>query len=215
MIKKLFFTAIVLGFVAFGCNDEAKSDKDCEDKQDSTAVDKTATVDLETLYANPGEYVDKEVYVKATVDHVCKHGGKKLFVVQDDKSIRIHGTERFDEELIGKEVMVKAVFKEERIDSEYLAEWEAEVRETHKDDNAESIGTLEKIEAMKDSIADTENGYVSNYFMEFVDFKSKDCAGEHDKKDSDCDGEHEKKDSDCDGEEKDTAKEKTPVQGGC
>ena len=204
MIKKLFFTAIVLGFVAFGCNDEAKNDKDSENKQDSTAVDKTPTVDLETLYANPGEYIDKEVYVKATVDHVCKHSGKRLFVVQDDESIRIHGTERFDEDIIGKEILVKAVFKEERIDSDYLAEWEAEVRETHKDDAMEGVGTLDKIVAMKDSIADTEKGYVSNYYMEFVDFKRTD------------DGEEYKaKEHDRNGEKKEKTKEKTPVQGGC
>jgi hypothetical protein len=206
MIKKLFFTAIVLGFVAFGCNDEAKNDKDNENKQDSTAVDETPTVDLKMLYANPGEYIDKEVYVKATVDHVCKHSGKRLFVVQDDESIRIHGTERFDEDIIGKEILVKAVFKEERIDSDYLAEWEAEVRETHKDDDVEGVGTLDKIEAMKDSIAGTEKGYVSNYYMEFVDFKSTDGhKGE----------ETETKDHDGDGEENEKTKEKTPVQGGC
>lgn len=170
MIKKLFYTVIVFSLFAFACNNEGAEADDSANKTEETASEKIDKTDLETLYANPGQYIDKEVLVEATVDHVCKHGGKKLFVVQDENSIRIHGTTRFDEELIGKPVLVKAVFKEERIDEDYLAEWEAEVRETHKDDDEESLGTLEKIESMKDSIADTEKGYVSNYFMDFIEF---------------------------------------------
>lgn len=190
----IFAIAVIFSLFTLGCNEEAAKDDKKDDKENVTE-DKTAVVDLETLYANPGEYIDKEVYVEGTVDHICKHGGKKIFLVQDDKNIKIFGTERFDEALTGKNIKVKAVFKEERIDSAYIAEWEAEVKETHEGEDAETVATLEKIQAMKDSIAGTENGFVSNYFMDFVEFP-KDDAG--------CDTKEEKKE----------VKEQ-PVSGGC
>ncbi len=169
-MKNYIFAAVfTLGLFLFACNENS-------DKADAKDKNKTSTaiidVDLKTLYNNPGEYIDKEVFVSGIVDHICKHGGKKIFLVQDDKNIKIMSTEKFDENLVGKNIKVKAVFKEERIDEQFIKEWETEVREHHKNDTtaAECKNKLNYINKMKDSIASLEKGYISNYYMDFVSF---------------------------------------------
>ncbi len=84
--------------------------------------------------------IDKPVVIEGMVIHICKHGGKRMFLADSTDSIRIEITAgpkiaKFDEALIGSQVRVKGTMKEERIDAKYLNEWEAEVKKPEENHN--------------------------------------------------------------------------------
>jgi len=174
MIKKfLFLSAIVAIFAACG-----------EESDTNTTSNDTATVEVvknaeatEILMSNfdakAGEFVGKEVKVSGIVDHVCKHGGKKILLVDGDNSIHVFNDERYDEALSGSKITVVGVVEEERIDSAYLAERLKHEEGSHGDDNNEAdvehLNQMkEYIQMMQDSLKKEEVDHFSNYSLKYV-----------------------------------------------
>jgi hypothetical protein len=89
------------------------------------------------------DMVDKEVEVSGLVDHICKHGGKKMHLVAGDESeasLHIVSDEAFSEELEGQYVKVKGVVVEEQITMETIAKWEEEdAAKAAEEANAEEV----------------------------------------------------------------------------
>jgi hypothetical protein len=88
--------------------------------QDLTAK---ASVSSEVLAVTPEKFqeiaannVGKEVEIQGMVVHVCKHGGKKLFIVGEDpeKRVKITTSDKvsvFQPELEGSTIMVKGIIE--------------------------------------------------------------------------------------------------------
>jgi len=75
---------------------------------------KTATLTPETFQENAEKMVGKEVGVKGMVIHVCRHGGKKMFLIGEDPDVRIKITasdkvSSFNTDLEGSIVMVNGI----------------------------------------------------------------------------------------------------------
>lgn len=99
MIKKLFVFALILGAV-IACNNQ--------NQEEATAV---TTADFENVAP---DLLDKPVTLEGTVMHVCKHGGKKMFI--NDDQVKIIASEKiaaFDTELEGSNVVIKGIVREE------------------------------------------------------------------------------------------------------
>ena len=67
------------------------------------------------------KYMDQKIQIEGLVVHVCKHGGKKMFIVGDDPDIRvkIDATDEvsvFDMELEGNTVMVQGIVQPMDVD---------------------------------------------------------------------------------------------------
>ncbi len=75
----------------------------------------------------------KVVKIKGTVDHVCKHGGKRMVIVgmNPGERLRVEAGENppFDADLAGSEVEVTGTLHTEKIDSTYLADWENDLKQ--------------------------------------------------------------------------------------
>jgi hypothetical protein len=87
----------------------------------------TATVSPEKFQEYAAQNVGKEVEISGMVVHVCKHGGKKMFIVGDDpeKRVKITASEKvsvFEPELEGSVVLVQGVI--EPIEEEVVPEEE-------------------------------------------------------------------------------------------
>lgn len=72
--------------------------------------------------------VGKEVEIQGMVVHVCKHGGKKLFIIGEDPEMRVKITTSdkvnvFEPELEGSTIMVKGII-EPIVEEEAIAEEE-------------------------------------------------------------------------------------------
>jgi hypothetical protein len=101
MIKKLLFVVFAVGLLA-ACNNQSN--------EEATAV---TTTEFATVAEN---MVDKTVTIEGTVLHVCKHGGKKMFIGDDRvKIIASETLAAFDQELEGSTVTVTGIIREEAV----------------------------------------------------------------------------------------------------
>lgn len=125
-MKNLIFYLIISVFAVVsiaGCKNSSQT-------ADSTNL--TLTVD--SFIAAPEQWVGKEVVITGTVSHVCKHSGKKLFLFSADpkKTVKVNAAgdyATFDLKYEGSDVEITGtVVEDEKIDANYLNEWEAEIK---------------------------------------------------------------------------------------
>ncbi len=128
MYKNLFLIVIMAAFmVSCGGN-----------KQDQTADSQEATYEAPVKITvaefddKAGELVGEMVVVYGTVDHVCQHGGKRMFIIDQGTDGRVkivtgEDMDSFNTDLEGSTVAVEGYIDELRIDEAYLTEWENEL----------------------------------------------------------------------------------------
>jgi len=172
MIKRFFLFAIIAGFLA-SCGGEATTN-DTENNTDTIAEVTESDVPvlvLGEIETKAGEYVDQEIQVTGIVDHICKHGGKKIFLVSDDADVHINGEERFDEALTGSEITVNGIVREFRIDEGYCLQMEEDNIQSHKkgdtDDDLYQM-KMEEIQFYRDSMATAEVDHLSFYSIDYI-----------------------------------------------
>jgi len=171
---------IVILSAVFACNQGTK------DPASATKNDTTRLAVL-TFEKQADSCIDKPVIIEGTVLHLCKHGGKRMFLVDGTDSIRVEVTTgpkivKFDDALIGSRVRVFGTLKEERIDTRYLNEWEAEVKKPaenhdvgihtgakgHEDQDA--ADKLEQIASLRNDLKNSGKDHLSFYSIEADSF---------------------------------------------
>jgi len=163
MIKKVLVIALIaVVFAACGENTEKKENAKVE------AVE-IALADFE---AKAGDYIDKEIKISGIVNHICKHGGKRLFMVDDNEvSLHVEGKEKFDEELAGSDIIVTGIVREERIDEAYCLKIEEDNINSHENNEKEKEAfddMKDYIKSLRDSISGLERGYISVFTLDYV-----------------------------------------------
>jgi len=126
MVKKVISFAFILLFVATGCNHFTK------ENVQQNATD-TGKITVATFLTNAPDWINKVIVIEGTVSHTCKHGGKRMFLVDGNDSVSVEITTgpdivKFDDALVGSRVRISGLLKEERIDEKYLSEWENEIK---------------------------------------------------------------------------------------
>ncbi len=129
------FSLIILLVLTVSCGQQTNKTTDLSDLE-------VSEVSVEALLADASPFVEQPVSVKATVVHVCRHGGQRLFIVGEDGENRFRITvgeniSEFDIELEGSTIEINGIVRELIIDETYLAEWEAEVSEGSEHDRGE------------------------------------------------------------------------------
>lgn len=136
MIKKILFLLFV-ATAMIACNNTQKSGETTTKNEAAKTIAEVTVANFEQM---AGELVGQEVIIKGLVNHTCKHGGKRMFLVAEDseESVEIEAGENidsFDAELEGSDVVVKGIVAELRVDENYLAEWEAEIMNEEDDED--------------------------------------------------------------------------------
>jgi len=173
-MKKLY--TVILGALIFvACSSD-------------TQQNETAKLTVAEISAKASEYVGKSVAVSGTVVHVCKHGGKRLFMVSEDSKNRFKLTAgisvgSFDVKLEGSDILATGIVEEQRVDEAFLNSWEEEItpetkpevsHEAHdkgeeKEDHDED--PKKKIDAMRIKLAESGKEYLSFYSIKCESFK--------------------------------------------
>ncbi len=109
-MKKLLLILFVL-LIAFACNNTKK-----QQPADDEPSQKVTAVSVDELYKNAAELEGKEVVVKGTVMHVCKHGGARCFLMgsNEDINIRVEAGEKigaFKQEQMGSKLEITGILK--------------------------------------------------------------------------------------------------------
>lgn len=163
-MKNLFFIAALLLLTT-----------SCGNKK---ATSTTQVYELNDLLTQADELIDQTVTVRGFVTHTCKHSGKRCFIVGDDQktSFRIEAKgniESFDRELVGSELVVTGMVKEQRLTKEYIDQYEEEVNEKKatEDGSAETCeAELSNIQGMRTWMKDNNKDYYSIYYMDGQDY---------------------------------------------
>lgn len=165
MKKILLLLSMIAIFVSCGNN-----------PQTANKTDEVATVDVPALSladfdAQAGKLVDQEINITGIVDHVCKQGGKRLFLVDDFGTVHIDGDERFDESLTGSNIVVRGIVKELRIDEAYCLKMEEDQIQKHKkglDSDELYAQKMEEIKNYRDSMQSAGVDHLSFYTIDYV-----------------------------------------------
>lgn len=192
MIKKVF-GIIAITSLLFSCGNK-------EQKKESAQENKVATLSVEQLVTDIQSYVEKEIAVEGTVNHICEHGGKRMFIMGKDPDVSIKVTPNdeigaFEKELEGSSIFITGIIKELRIDEAYVANMEKELNEgsdneaihdhsggEHADEEAEAKeknARNTQIVAMRAKIAESENGYYSIFSIEANKFEATEGVHSH------------------------------------
>jgi hypothetical protein len=113
----------------------------CGNRKEKQAEEKIYSV--ERLQENIEALVDSTVMIEGEVVHVCRHNGKKLFVIGEkpENSFKIFAEdEKFDVNLEGKFAIIKGIVEEFRVDQVYVDKLRAEILASIE---ADSLAALE------------------------------------------------------------------------
>jgi hypothetical protein len=168
MKKVLLALAICLFIIS--CKTE---DKKVENNNEISVEEivETPLLTLGEFDTKAGEFIGKEIQVKGIVDHVCKHGGKKILLVTDDGDAHVFSEERFDEALMGSEIIVNGVVLEERIDESYCLKMEEDNIKSHSEgvSNKEQFENKKKhVQELRDQMKEKGVDHISNYSLQYV-----------------------------------------------
>jgi len=166
----LFLSALVL---SISCVDSNKKDN----KTEASTIESTETTIEKPVLAladfdvTAAKWVNKEVQVKGIVDHVCKHGGKKLLLVNDNGDVHIESETRFDDALIGDEITLTGIVKEFKVDEAYCLQKEEDHLQNHKEGtDSEDVykEKIKQIQVYRDSMKVAGVDHLSFYSLDYV-----------------------------------------------
>jgi PBP1b-binding outer membrane lipoprotein LpoB len=171
MMKKLLTVLAVLMLFVACKNGEQKTTDQADVKKEVNVVH---MVDLDDFHTEAGKYVNQQIVTKGIVDHVCKHGGKRILLVTDESDVHIDSETRFDEDLTGSEIEVTGIVLEERIDEASCLQMEEDNINSHKSgelDDDQLARKNEHIAFYRDSMKVAGVDHLSFYSLEYVSHK--------------------------------------------
>ena len=174
-MKKLYFfiaaLAVSVAFTSCG-NSKKQSDESSATELAAQKIDVSKALYVEEILKNAEQEVGKEITLKGFVTHTCKHSGRN-----DQKtSIRVEARGNiggFNRELIGSELVIKGILKENKLTKEYIDQAEEELKEKQgKEGNGETCDAeLSNIENMRKWMKENNKDYYSIYFVEGTDYE--------------------------------------------
>ena len=191
-MKNYLFILLALAFIATSCENSNK--ESTEQKTDEVAVVEQITPLLVAEFDDKaGDYVGKKIELKGTVDHICKHGGQRLFLVSEESEARIKVTPdeeiaAFNAELEGNNIIITGIVEEQRVDEDYLREWEEEIKSgaemadgkgegSHLGGTVEKGGEgadiaeeMEKVNNLREMIKESGKDYISFFSVLCTDY---------------------------------------------
>lgn len=164
---------LIVGLFAFN---SCSKDKTATDKPIEAAKVYTMT---ELISDNFEFKAGDKVTVEGLCVHVCAHSGKKMFIVGDDPNnkLQIFSSDvlaSFDKEFEGSKVQVSGTLEEEKIDMNYIKEWEAEIAAESGDEKAACAfeEDMKKVDWYKQRVEKSKKGYISNFTMTGLEVKA-------------------------------------------
>lgn len=148
MKRNLVLIAIFSIFL-ISCGNQQEQTEQTNDKTEITTVD-PIVVTVGEFAEKAEELTGKTVVLEGIVDHVCEHGGDKMFIISEDTNGRVKITIgedilSFKTEWEGSSIKLKGVVEELIIDEDYLNNWENELlTNDEKSEKGKGLGKNKK-----------------------------------------------------------------------
>jgi len=172
-MKKYLSILAILALLIAACGSEGET-KETTDSTETTKVEETPMIKISEFDVVAANYVDKAIKVKGIVDHVCRHGGKKLFLVDDEGDIHVESEERFNDSIMGSEIVVTGIVREFRVDEAYCLKMDEDNIKSHGEGQTDKEQFEQKkkhIAEYRDSMKTADVDHLSFYSLEFVELK--------------------------------------------
>jgi hypothetical protein len=190
-MKKIILAIIAITFIAVSC-DNTTTKKVESAKSEQVVPEQITTVTLAEFDNKVSDLVGQKIAISGTVDHICEHGGQKLFIVDTEAEGRVKVTPdeniaAFNSELEGENIEIVGIVEEQRIDENYLKEWEEEIKEGIAKDQGEGIhvegegkmkheedgktDAFEKINRLREMLTESGEDHLSFYSVLCVEYK--------------------------------------------
>ena len=175
-MKQLLFLA-VLSLALFSCTGNKKQ---AETSNVEAVVQlPEGTYELDNLFPVADQQIDKTITVIGYVTHVCKHAGKKCFIVGESQTISIVVNAKgeiggFNRELVGSKLAIKGILKEgRRVSQEDIVEAEktAKQKKAAGEDSESCETELKNIEDMRAWMKANNKDYYAFYYMDGLEFE--------------------------------------------
>lgn len=150
---------------------------------------KPTTIKLKDFEHKAGQYIGRPMEVTGIVDHVCKHGGKKMFLVDESSDARVKITTgddmaAFTQNLVGETVRVRGMVVEQRVDEEYINEMEDKaasgiskkegdglhLKGEKENENNNASAQSDKAEKLREELKKSGNDYISFFSIKATEF---------------------------------------------
>jgi len=124
MYRNLLLILLVAA-IAVACGNQNNTNQEQTTQEEEIVVEQPTVLALAEFKDKAESLLGKEVVLEGSVIHVCKHGGKKMFISADDPDVRIKittgdETAAFGPELEGSYVKVLGII--EAIEAEAVGE---------------------------------------------------------------------------------------------
>lgn len=164
--------AATLAFTACGNRSTGKNNQTSE-------MAAMAVTQVDDLLARAETLTGQKVTIEGVCTHICRHGGRKLFLMGSDnkKVIRVEAGDKigsFGPECVNNLVRVTGTLTEDRIDEAYLTQWEQRVKDqtAEKHDSDEAGCSTEK-QARGESAASGPEKRIAAFRARIADRKAK------------------------------------------
>lgn len=173
-MNKYFFLLFV-AFAIVSCNSN-KSNKTTEDISEEVV----ATVyTVPSLLENAESLIDQEIQITGLVDHVCSHSGRRCFLIDSvaDESIKVEAAgdiESFNKELIGNNLLVTGILKEQQLKATEIDEWETKLVEEYGDvenGGEQCASEMANITSMREWMKKHEKDYYAIYYVDGLSYE--------------------------------------------
>ena len=145
------------------CEDDSNKSKE----QASTEEVTPAPLEVDQVLSDPDSLVGDTIEIEGICTHICKHGGGKIFLMgsDDTKTLRVEAGESigsFPQETVNSIVRVTGVLVEDRIDEDYLTQWEARIADQAKEAQGEG-GCAADMKANAEAAANSVRERIANF----------------------------------------------------
>ena len=171
-MRKIAIAILLITFLVSCKNDKKETQKETNPIEKSTEV--TNRISIDNFDIKAGEFVNQKIAITGIVDHICKHGGKKLLLVSDNTKIHVTSNKRFEDTLIGSEITLSGIVKEEIIDEAYCLKLENDNIKNHSEGRNNSDDFKKKemhIQKYRDEMKQKNTDHLSNYSLEYISHK--------------------------------------------
>ncbi len=185
-MKKYLVLLTAIALIATSCENAKETKESKTSVKEELIVEEVVPVEVAQFDEKAGDFVGKKIELTGVVDHICQHGGQRLFLVSEDSDARIKITPdeeiaAFNIELEGNHINIVGIVEEQRIDEAYLREWEEEIKSgsdmaddkgegSHLGGKVEKGGEganideeMEKVNNLRQMIAESGDDHISFY----------------------------------------------------
>ena len=161
------------------CGNANKQQKDTAHEEQACAIS-SPKMEVDQLLDQAHDLVGKQVEIEGICTHICKHGGRKLFLMgsSDKKVIQVLAGKEigaFGEECVHSLISIKGIVREDRIDEEYLLDWEQRIKQhTQVKHGDQEAGCENEMKARGEAQASSVQARIDAFRKRIAEQKAKD-----------------------------------------